>query len=105
MRRTFAGMASKNQAEPSRPATTILGVRRDISRTLVVVAEQPQLWAAIRDRLDPALALAGTPRPDNPTGSRRQRDRGPRRLRERPRMCRPNRPARLPAGPYPSRWA
>ena len=42
---------------------TILGVRRDISRTLVVVAEQPQLWAAIRDRLDPALALVRNARP------------------------------------------
>jgi hypothetical protein len=56
-------MASKNQAEPSRPATTIVDVRRDISRTLVVVAEQPQLWAAIRDRLDPALALVRNARP------------------------------------------
>jgi hypothetical protein len=38
-------------------------VRRDISRTLVVVAEQPQLWAAIRDRLDPTLALVRNARP------------------------------------------
>jgi hypothetical protein len=38
-------------------------VRRDISRTLVVVAEQPQLWAAIRDRLDPSLALVRNARP------------------------------------------
>jgi hypothetical protein len=38
-------------------------VRRDISRTLLVVAEQPQLWAAIRDRLDPALALVRSTRP------------------------------------------
>jgi hypothetical protein len=38
-------------------------VRRDISRTLVVVAEQPQFWAAIRDRLDPALALVRNARP------------------------------------------
>ncbi len=42
---------------------TIPGVRRDISRTLVVVAEQPQLWAAVRDRLDPALALVRNSRP------------------------------------------
>jgi len=42
---------------------TILDVRRDISRTLVVVAEQPQFWAAIRDRLDPALALVRNARP------------------------------------------
>jgi hypothetical protein len=40
-----------------------LDVRRDISRTLLVVAEQPQLWAAIRDRLDPALALVRSARP------------------------------------------
>lgn len=38
-------------------------MRRDISRTLVVVAEQPQFWAAIRDRLDPALALVRNARP------------------------------------------
>jgi hypothetical protein len=38
-------------------------VRRDISRTLVVIAEQPQLWAAIRDRLDPSLALVRNARP------------------------------------------
>jgi hypothetical protein len=38
-------------------------VRRDISRTLVVVAEQPQFWAAIRDRLDPSLALVRNARP------------------------------------------
>ncbi|HYW23060.1 MAG TPA: hypothetical protein VE953_02785 [Terriglobales bacterium] len=38
-------------------------MRRDISRTLVVVAEQPQLWAAIRDRLDPSLALVRNARP------------------------------------------
>jgi hypothetical protein len=38
-------------------------VRRDISRTLVVVAEQPQFWAAIRDRLDPTLALVRNARP------------------------------------------
>jgi hypothetical protein len=29
----------------------------------VVVAEQPQLWAAIRDRLDPAVALVRNARP------------------------------------------
>jgi hypothetical protein len=29
----------------------------------VVIAEQPQLWAAIRDRLDPALALVRNARP------------------------------------------
>jgi hypothetical protein len=29
----------------------------------VVVAEQPQFWAAIRDRLDPALALVRNARP------------------------------------------
>jgi hypothetical protein len=38
-------------------------VRRDISRTLVVIAEQPQLWGAIRDRLDPAVALVRNARP------------------------------------------
>lgn len=38
-------------------------MRRDISRTLVVVAEQPQFWAAIRDRLDPSLALVRNARP------------------------------------------
>lgn len=38
-------------------------VRRDISRTLIVVAEQPQLWAAIRDRLNPSLALVRNARP------------------------------------------
>jgi hypothetical protein len=30
---------------------------------LVVVAEQPQFWAAIRDRLDPSLALVRNARP------------------------------------------
>src|SRR5437764_1217222 len=45
------------------PGHTILGVRRDISRTLVVIAEQPQLWGAIRDRLDPSLALVRNARP------------------------------------------
>ena len=29
----------------------------------MVVAEQPQLWAAIRDRLDPSLALVRNARP------------------------------------------
>jgi hypothetical protein len=38
-------------------------MRRDISRTLVVVAEQPEFWAAIRDRLDPSLALVRNARP------------------------------------------
>jgi len=38
-------------------------VRRDISRTLVVIAEQPALWAAIRDRLEPTLALVRNARP------------------------------------------
>lgn len=42
---------------------TIGDVRRDISRTLLVIAEQPQLWAAIRDRLDPSLALVRSARP------------------------------------------
>jgi hypothetical protein len=39
-------------------------VRRDITRTLLVVAEQPQLWAAIRDRLDGELALVRHARPE-----------------------------------------
>jgi hypothetical protein len=38
-------------------------VRRDITRTLLVVAEQPQLWAAIKDRLDGELALVRHARP------------------------------------------
>ena len=39
-------------------------VRRDITRTVLVVAEQPQLWAAIRDRLNGELALVRHARPD-----------------------------------------
>jgi len=39
-------------------------VRRDIARTVLVVAEQPQLWGAIRDRVDPSLALVRSARPD-----------------------------------------
>ena len=39
-------------------------VRRDITRTLLVVAEQPQLWAAIRDRVDGELALVRHARPE-----------------------------------------
>jgi len=58
MRRTFVAPPGK---PPVRPYNRF--VRRDISRTLLVIAEQPQLWAAIRDRLDPALALVRHARP------------------------------------------
>lgn len=60
MTRTFAAGDPDGRVA----AHTILGVRRDISRTLVVVAEQPQFWAAIRDRLDPSLALVRNARPE-----------------------------------------
>lgn len=59
MARTFAVRPGNGPT----PAYNRLSMRRDISRTLLVIAEQPQLWATVRDRLDPRLALVRNARP------------------------------------------
>ena len=38
-------------------------MRRDVRRTVLVVAELPQLWAAVQERLDPELGLVRHARP------------------------------------------
>lgn len=49
-------------------------MRRDVVRTLLVVAEQPYLWAAVRDLVPPELALVRHARPADLASAWQQAD-------------------------------